>query len=203
MKKLFILSLSALLCLYACKKEDTSPIPEVYQTKDYFYPLKPGSYWIYDNVTKGQVDSVSIVKDSTFNGRQYFYILSTMDFEVSEGWYTDSAGYVINEWGDIIERNDGSRDTIVQYGVGVGRSIEMAGSRDTSIQTAAGTFATLETIHQFSYDISFNVPSGVTNPRYIYEYSSRGVGMIKRSIMNVMNNNPHQVFELRSYYIAQ
>ena len=65
MKKIMLLPVLALLCLQACKKDETkdqAPEPQaVAKPADYFFPMKVGNYWVYET-TNTQTNSTFVVR---------------------------------------------------------------------------------------------------------------------------------------------
>lgn len=103
------------ILLISCKKKTVEPIPEMavcnLPTVNEYYPLKVGSYWIYENVfidSNGSVsitgwpDTVMVIGDTMINGNLFsifkgsFFISPNNTF-----YYRDSSGITVDSYGHI------------------------------------------------------------------------------------------------------
>ena len=184
MKKLLLLPLLALLCIQACKKDDPVDNEPQATSAAYFYPMKVGSYWIYEtlNTITNDValDTIKVLRDTTVNGRTY-YIFNKISFDnyvVPEAEYIlgDSSGSIVDPTGFVYEVNTGAQDTISNSSGPDYDMVVRTGNRDTVVNVAAGSFHTLETIMDMYY--TGMTPPAVI-PRRTYHYAAKGVGSIK------------------------
>ena len=145
---------------------------------------------------------MKVLRDTTINGRTYYefnkFILGVLNETIWPAIVADSAGYVIGLSGSIVVINDGTRDTISSHDYGYLNAIIKTGLLDTAVSATAGSFTCLETVTDVYY-VNGNSPTG-TNPRYMYEYWSKHVGLVKRSYFYA--NAPYEdIVTLKSYHL--
>lgn len=113
---LLLTSLSCLLLLQACKKEETSPVPGPIAASSLgdiseFSNLRIGNYWIYDHYKVDEndniletvrTDSVWVAGDSVINGVTYKvvnYAAAGNPGPVFNAWlWRDSANHLLQSW---------------------------------------------------------------------------------------------------------
>lgn len=206
MKKLTLLPLLALLFMQACKKDDTADEQPEAKPVDYFYPMKVGSYWIYETLNTQNsdvaLDTIKVLGDTSVNGRTYYRFnkLSFDNYIVPEAEYllADSSGFIVDPSGFIYDINTGIKDT-VSYDSGPSYDMVIrTGNRDTLVSVPAGNFHTLETIMDMYYT-NMAPPVGI-NPRHSYYYTAKGVGSVKMSYFYAASTGEF-IVTLKSYHI--
>ena len=70
------------------------------ETRSYFLDFKPGDYWIYKNLTNGDIDSVYFVSQELFSDPQQIGKCQQEFAEVSyNGFASLPFSYEVNSWG--------------------------------------------------------------------------------------------------------
>ncbi|NOU47077.1 MAG: hypothetical protein HOO86_08450 [Bacteroidales bacterium] len=190
MRKLFVLSL-VISFLISCRNEN-----ETIVSKDSYYPLAIGNYWIYQSVEidsagnetiRPKIDSVTISHDTTINNKQYF-ILEGTNNPMTPNWgiiaiFRDSSGYLVNNQGEILFTENNFTDTLYYkvernnqdtlYSI----TYKMEASTNP-VTVPAGIFNVLN--FKGTVFTPREIP-GVDNPRYLNTYYAKKVGKILQS----------------------
>lgn len=210
MKRLLLLPLLALLCMQACKKDEPAgdqPKPEeAAKPVDYFFPMKVGNYWVYETVNSigggSIIDTIKVIGDIVINGKTFYRfnkLIPVMQLYGNSHLITDSSGYLVDTVGGIYEVNDGTRDSIGGEDYISVQTVIKTGNRDTLITISLGSFSSLETITDVYYESGI-APGSNPNPRPMYEYWAKNVGLVKRTLF--YSGNPHhQIITLKSYHL--
>ena len=113
MKLRIIFFTSLLLFFFSCKKKDCD-LPEEAQFNQAYYPLTPGSYWIYqwyrvdtlgnEWIMENTVDTIRVLKDTLIDGNIYAKIRDYNTVENSEPaiyFRRDSSGHLVDQRNNI------------------------------------------------------------------------------------------------------
>lgn len=200
----------AMIFLSNCGKENVSPKPLNPNAAGYFMPLKIGNFWVYKvTIENGNYpnytydrgyDTVRISSDTTINGNHYFEIKSKV-IGVYDGFYADSAGWIVRLDNSIYPLSLTPNDTVAQYAIGSNflNVVEHTGVADTVIQVPAGVFRCIEMIGAVYY-VQDTPPAPNTNPRQSLNYYSENIGLTKCKTFFV-DQPGNIIVELQSYFI--
>ncbi len=195
-----------LFALQACHKdkpaEQQQDMPSAY-----FYSMKTGNYWAY-RVTDFMVqpprvtqDTLRVVDDTIVNGIVFYQFSgSGLQLAGSNQWLGDSSGYIIRMGGARYPLSLIANDTLSASGSDLGFDFRVyrTGVTDTLINVPIGGFSCVESILDFYY--LQNVPPFVTNPRQVFTYYSKNVGIVK-AITWYASSPDDIVSELTGYYV--
>lgn len=192
--------------MQACKKDEPDDQAKAAKPIDYFYPMKVGSYWIYETLNTQTnavtLDTIKVLGDTIISGRTYYRFnkLSLNNYIVPEAEYllADSSGSIVDPSGFVYEINTGGQDTISNSSGPDYDMVLRTGNRDTVVNVPAGSFHTLETIMDMYYT-NMTPPAGI-NPRHWYNYTTKGIGSIKSTYFYAANPDEF-VVTLKSYHI--
>ena len=163
MRKLIAFSV-ALLLLASCQKKEETTNPENSPNVEdpNYFPMKIGSYWVYENYkidpdgteTKlPDLDSIVILRDSLINNNNYFI------FEGNSSPYSswkilsilrDSSGFIVNPKGEIVFSTIYPSDTLntdieLQNNDTIFAIYYIMDGTSYNISTPAGNFEALKT----------------------------------------------------------
>ncbi|MCB0735923.1 MAG: hypothetical protein KDC92_00325 [Bacteroidetes bacterium] len=121
MKKLLILLTAMAALLFSCNKDDSNN-PSTSDLAKQFFPMKTGSYWIYElykkpdgeSETKTEfVDSIVVSGDTNINGHNYKILRTYSDLYGNyRNYYRDSSGVILSEKNKIILNAKSINDTM-------------------------------------------------------------------------------------------
>ena len=193
MKKVFLLSVIAMLILASCKKEETteSDINNTEVSKNYM-PLKIGNYWVYEQyhvdtagnqTSSATTDSLIVDRDTTINGETFFILMG--NFMSPTTWrivsiLRDSSNYIIDNHSNILFSENNFVDTLAEQ-IYITNSDTLFTlfykmEQSDAISTPAGLF---EDILNFRGIINVKNPiNGVENPRYNCNYYANNIGRV-------------------------
>jgi hypothetical protein len=110
MKKILALTILSLAVL-SCKKDKIDPTEPQPNNPSYTHVSTTGSYWVYDwyqvdstgneTLIPAWRDTITIVGDTTINGKIYQHYKGTQWNSPTEYYNRDSSGYVVNPNGSI------------------------------------------------------------------------------------------------------
>lgn len=185
MKKYVLSAMLILALMPSCKKQDdkTGNYPQPIQPSTY-YPMTPGTYWIYDvfkvdpdsSVTDLHLqDSVFVSRRRSINGKTYFEIDSREKHFLKRS-FRDSLGYLIDADGEIhFAPNDFSYPLETELVISGDDTILIGkmGMKEVSkpVVIPAGTFETL------MLQRNYLVYSAKT-PRQFQEHRAQNVGLV-------------------------
>tara|TARA_Y100000768_G_C23963091_1_gene676443 strand:+ start:1250 stop:1882 length:633 start_codon:yes stop_codon:yes gene_type:complete len=200
----------ALIFFTACKKDDDSTSNKS-ASKNSYFPLKIGNYWVYENYeidangteTKtSQIDMITIERDTIIKGNKYYVLEGTQYPLSSKEWKTleflrDSSGYIVdndgrihfskNNFTDVLLDSEDDSVYIITY--------QMEELVDP-ITVSAGQFEVLNYRGTYTSDYFPDDES----PRYIDNYYAKGVGKILYSWFYVSQPTIYEK-RLVSYYV--
>lgn len=208
-KLLLILPLLFILVLSNCSKEkknNTTPGTPA----EYFLPMKTGNFWVYrtqiengtyPNYTVNTVyDTVKVRRDTVIGGRTYYEIIQGGLIGLGSGLYADSAGWIIHYTDGLFPLSTAANDTITQDTIGgILYLVYKTGAADTSVMVPSGNYNCTEMIGD-AYYLNGPPPAPHTNPRQLFSYYSRGIGVVK-SLTWYASASGNITSELHTYYI--
>ena len=208
-KPLLLAAPLLILFLSNCSKEKKDAVAQR-TASEYFMPMKTGNYWVYKRTGQGGIypnytetvtyDSVKVKGDTVINGRTYFEIYGGLFLGVENGLYADSSGWIIRYGNGLFPLSVVANDTVAQGSLGNSLYVVYkTGSTDTSITVPAGTFPCTEMIWD-AYYLLESPPASNPNPRPVFTYFSRNVGITKSQTWYYSGSGT-TTMELHSYYI--
>lgn len=177
-----------LLLLQACQKDKNTPTPANATPTDYL-PMKTGSYWAYkvtaDNGnipgTTATHDTIRVVGDTLINGITYYQLKTTgMQTIPNQSLIGSSNGLLVYTNGNRFPLSLIANDTTAAYTAddGLDYRVYRSGNLDTTISVPLGGYQTVESIMDFYY-LQGSPPNGIANPRPVYTYYAKNVGLVK------------------------
>ena len=109
-----ICSLLLLTLIFSCNPDDEDPFPvECNPAATSYYNFNTGTYWIYqwyqvdtlgnETIMENNIDTLRNVGDTLINGQTYVKQRGNyLSSQVNDYFKRDSAGYLVNERGDIL-----------------------------------------------------------------------------------------------------
>lgn len=190
-KNLFLLIIVMPAIVYSCKKNPEPVIPATNYPD--FSQLKTGNYWIYEQfdinpageaTSKKIFDSCYVEKDTVINNKIYHKIVKPVFYNATQkeiSFQKDSLHYIINSNGKILFSSQ-DFSTILNYGYikdgekdTISKVIRQMTDKNTTVTTAAGTFATLNAKETC---LMYPKWSFAGNPRYRHSKYAENVGII-------------------------
>ncbi|WP_306640043.1 hypothetical protein [Sanyastnella coralliicola] len=218
MRSLIFFSLSVLLALYSCKKDEEIVCDPIVNTAPVYQSFSEGSYWTYQNVRvesdgtetiESAVDSIVVAGDTLINGLEYTVFEGTswpfQDNEWGIIWILrEENGELLDEQGNIIMSCCNFTDTLntVEYPSGeeiFATATYMMSNEIPEITVPGGTFAGIELVGTFTI---LNEPEGPDNPRYTSRYYAQGIGQIRDTWFFAGNTEVHYEKRLLDYHIG-
>ena len=174
------------LFLFSCNKEDCDPSSDE-QFNQSFYPLTPGSMWVYqwyrvnpsgeEFIFDDKIDTVKILKDTLINGDFYAKVWDLNSFENNEPriyYRRDSSVHLVDPNNNIFFSSSNFVDTLYQtinpsaFEVSYRMSIP-----SDPISTPLGIFDCLN----FRGEVTPLIPT-LWSERYLNHFYSKGVGLV-------------------------
>jgi len=214
MKKIILLGIISILLATSCKKDEeqiANPPNEVDNPN--YLPMDIDNYWVYVNyridslgneTNTNRIDSIIITKDTLIDGKNYFkfdnYINKSNHFA---RYMRDSSGYIVDSKGNIYLSNSNFTDILrtriekVNDDTLFTSDYKMEHITE-SITVPAGTFTDI--VNFQGKVITYNLHSGITNPRYQNNYYSKNTGLIREDYF-YLNSNFFIEKRLKKYHI--
>ncbi len=200
-----------LLLLQACQKDKQNPLPASATAADYL-PLKTGSYWAYKVTTDyGNTpgttvthDTMRVIGDTLINGITYYQLkTSNQQMIPNQSLLGSNNGLVVYANGNRFPLSLTANDTTAAYTAddGFDYRVYRTGNLDTAITVPAGGFQVVESVMDFYY-LQGSPPAGTTNPRPVYSYYAKNVGLVK-CVGWYASGSGLMVSELEGYHIQQ
>lgn len=220
MKQVMLAFGISILVLTACKKESPEiNIPNQNQEPIYKLPTKVGSYWVYQwysidangvETALNQIDSLSIIGDSSANGNNYA-IYRSRDFSGNKNIYLqrDSSGYIVTEHGQVTFKyvdidtntiyNSGSYSGLWDY---YGRNL----GSNFSVTVPVGTFQAFASEY-YIYSQNGNPINNCGDMNHSFKtYHVSGIGVVQNEtayFSDFQSQCKKRVRRLINYYIPQ
>ncbi|MDQ3048848.1 MAG: hypothetical protein M3R27_14955 [Bacteroidota bacterium] len=188
MKKTFLAFFCVLFVFHSCKKKndpDDCPTPAVSPITSSGMPMSVGSYWVYESTTvdtngvnspmSGSNDSCYFSGDTIINGNLFFIYIS--NYGAWETYRRDSLGYIVDQKGDIHYSATNFTDTLHTESVpGFFYISYLMADPGAPVNVPAGSFACKDFL---GTAILYPSTYPWDNPRYLHNYYSPGIGLVK------------------------
>lgn len=175
----------SILLITSCKKDPPEEIINTVGSVKEYFPLTPGSYWIYqqykkdigtgDFVASNILDSVYVYQDTVINGNTFTILRASGNLLFPHSLILrDSGDYLIDESGSIFLSSSNFTDTLYSYANSFVYTAYKMDDKDSVITTPAGTFPTIN-YKGFAHLLT-DCPDTV---RTIHNFYSKGIGRVK------------------------
>ncbi len=200
MKKYILFIFVISLFLFSCKKEKDDPISKNNNAiLDSYMPLAVGNYWIYQSVmvdTNGietinpKLDSVYVSSDTLINGKLYYHIwgLTFFNYPTYNYYARDSSEFFVGLKGALGFAPNYYKDTLINTVPNYYINYRYSIPKDTLITVPAGIFLT----SLFQSKFVFTPTYQWEKVRYMPQYFSRGIGIVKERAFFTGNPNYYE-----------